>query len=215
MRGLKRRAEAHVRLYRHELDCPAYRSLSPDARALLIEFRALFVGRENRIFMSIREIERRLGVGQKRAQRARSELLDRGFIRLLTPGGFSRKDRRASEYALTNEPLEEQDGATPPKDFMKWSAQESTVVKMNTDGSQPEYREHSKHPRKPAHNSQIEYRKPTNEASHGSHSEYTDKLPGTGYASGGEMMLRMALFGVDESARLKLCLAAMLVETRA
>ncbi len=32
----------HVRLYAWELDCPAYRTLSPEARALLVELRALY-----------------------------------------------------------------------------------------------------------------------------------------------------------------------------
>lgn len=176
MTAHKRRSEAHVRLYRHELESAAYRSLSPDARALLVEFRALYTGRENRVHMSIRQMQLRLGVGQRRAQRARDELLDRGFIRLLVPGGFSRKVRHATEYALTNEPLEDQDGATPPKDFMKWSGQKSTVVKMATDSSRTEYRDYRKHSPKPANGSHSEYRKPANETSHGSHFEYADSV---------------------------------------
>lgn len=174
----KPRGEAHVRLYRHELECPAYRSLSTDARALLVEFRALYTGRENRIPMSVREIMRRLGVGQRRAQRARDELKDRGFIRELVSGGFSRNDRKATVYALTNEPLTDRDGATAPKDFMSWTPQKSIVAEMTTDCSQIEYSEGKESPPNGSHGSQIEYRKPVNQASHGSHSGYTDRLPG-------------------------------------
>lgn len=137
----KARYQPHVRLYRHELECEAYRSLSPDARALLVEFRALYDGRENRVYMSVREIRRRLGnVGQKRAENARDELLEHGFIRLLQPGSFSRKARHAPEYALTNEPLSNRDGATAPKDFMSWT-QKNTVLKTNTEAMR-------KHPEK-------------------------------------------------------------------
>lgn len=115
-----RRGEAHVRLYRHELESPAYRSLDPVSRALLVELRALYDGGANRIYMSIREAMHRLGVGRKRAELALAELLDRGFIRIIEKGGFNRKARHATVYVLTNEPLEDRDGATAPKDFMRW-----------------------------------------------------------------------------------------------
>lgn len=141
-RSTKRRDEAHVRLYRHELECPAYRSLSTDARALLVEFRALFSGRENRLFMSVREAARRIGVSQRPAQRALGELLDRGFIRCVEQGGFSCKTKHATVYALEcqpDNPLAE--GATAPKTFMRWKpAEEITVAEMTTDGSRFDYR---------------------------------------------------------------------------
>lgn len=117
----KRKFDAHVRLYGYELATPAYRTLSPDARALLIEFRSLYSGGENRVFMSVRDMQKRLGdVGQRRATNARDELLTRGWIRLLEPGGFSRKVKHAAVYMLTNEPVSEAMGAPTPKDYMKW-----------------------------------------------------------------------------------------------
>lgn len=180
----KRRAEAHVRLYRHELESEAYKSLSTDGRALLVEFRALYDGRENRIYMSVREAMRRLDVGQRRAQRAISELLDRGFVRIIEPGGFNRKVRHATVYALTSEPLEDRDGATAPKDYMRWS-QKSTVVNSATVGSRSDYRGPSKSPRKTAHGSQFSYRNRRDSETHGSQSSYTDKLPGGLLAVGG------------------------------
>ncbi|HSH28353.1 MAG TPA: hypothetical protein VK971_00475 [Thiohalobacter sp.] len=138
-----RRAEAHVRLYRHELECPAYRTLSLSGRALLIEFRALFNGRENRIYMSVREVMRRLGVGQRVAERALAELLDRGWIRLIEAGSFNRKVRHASVYALESEPMDDAETAIAPKTYMHWRppSQKNTVASMHTDGSQNEYRE--------------------------------------------------------------------------
>ena len=116
-----RKAEAHVRLYRHELESIAYRSLSPDARSLLVEMRALFSGADNRVHMSLAQIGKRIGVGRWRAERARDELLDRGFIRLREPASFERKVPHAPHYSLTNEPDNpQQDGAVPRKDFMRW-----------------------------------------------------------------------------------------------
>lgn len=116
----RKQGEPHVRLYRHELQSPAYRSLSCDARALLVEFRALYAGKENRIFMSVREAMRRTGLGQRRAQHAIDDLRDRGFIKLLAKGTFHHKVRHASLYQLTNEAPDDRDGSVPSKDFMRW-----------------------------------------------------------------------------------------------
>lgn len=175
----RRKSEAHVRLYRHELNSEAYRSLSPDARALLIEFRALYTGRGNRVHMSVREMMRRLGAGQRRVLHAREELLDRGFIRMLAKGSFSRKVRHATEYALTNEPLEDKDGATAPKDFMTWQPQKNTVCILNTDGMQGEYRDDAENGKNTLHGMHSEYRQREKPPAVGMHSEYTDRLPGT------------------------------------
>jgi|GEM_PF-3095094 len=171
----KARHEAHVRLYRHEHESPAYQSLSTDARALLVEFRALYDGGENRIHMSVREIRRRLNVGQVVAVRARDELQDRGFIRLLTLGKFSRKARHATEYALTNEPLN--NNSLAPKDFMRWRPQKNTVLMADTDGIDDRYRGDEPKARNPAHGTDGRYREPVNGTSHGTDDRYTDKLP--------------------------------------
>ncbi len=72
------------------------------------------------------------GIGQVKAERARDELLDRGFIRQKTKGSFSRKSRHATEYVLTNEPIDNGMGATAPKDFMRWRSQKNTVLMTST-----------------------------------------------------------------------------------
>lgn len=114
-----RKNRPHVRLYDFELNSEAYRSLSCEARALLVEFRALYKGGENAVFLSVREIRRRLGgVGQEKATRARDELLERGFIRLVSEASFHRKVRHAPEYCLTNET--QPNGNKPSMEFMKW-----------------------------------------------------------------------------------------------
>lgn len=151
--------EPYVQLLKHEIQSPAYRSLKPDARALLVEFRALYQGRDNRIFMSVREAMKRIGVGQRPAQNAIAQLLDRGFIRLIEPGSFTRKVKHATVYALTNQPLTDNDGATAPKDFMRWTPppQKNTVVEITTDGSRNHYREGSRKPEKHADGSRNHY----------------------------------------------------------
>lgn len=74
------------------------------------------------------EAQRRIGVGRVKTQRGINELLDRGFIRVLEPGGFQRKSHHATVYALTNEPLEDRDGAVAPKDFMRWCEKSSVSM---------------------------------------------------------------------------------------
>lgn len=202
----KARYKPHVRLYRHELECDAYRSLSPDARALLVEMRALYRGEENRVYMSVREIQRRVGIGQRRAQKARDELLERGFIRELQPGSFNRKARHAAEYALTNEPLSSKDGATAPKDFMTWT-QKNTVAEMTTDGSRNDYRGHAQKGQKRLHGSRNDYRQAPKSTSLGSQNSYTDRLPrGEGFL--------MAAMRASSEAQFKLILAAIMLEAK-
>jgi hypothetical protein len=154
-------ADPHVRLYGWGLASPAYRSLSPDARALLVEFRALFSGRENRVFFSIRDMMEKLGgTGQARAIKARNELLDRGWIREIERGSFHRKTRLATVYALTNEPIHQRDGQVAPKDYMRWQSPKTTVVKLDTDSTDAEYRVSTEKADFAAHGSESRYRQP-------------------------------------------------------
>lgn len=116
----KPRGEAHVRLYRHELDTPAWQTLTPDGKALLIELRALYRPTEaNVVFLSQREAMRRLGIGQRRTQAAFAALIERGWITVETPGAFSRKVRHATSYRLMNE-ANGSPGNKPSKPYMRW-----------------------------------------------------------------------------------------------
>jgi hypothetical protein len=152
---------AHVRIYAHEMKTEAWQTLDPDARALLVEMRSLYTGRENRVHMSVREAMRRLSICQRRAQKARDALVERGWIRVVEEGSFTRKVRHATVFALEHEPLTDNDGATAPKSYMTWK---NTVVKSATDGSQNGYRGRPNPPGKGPNGSQNEYRKRKNGA---------------------------------------------------
>lgn len=172
----KRRHEAHVRLYAHELKSPAYRALTCTARALLVEFRALYTGQENSVFMSVRDAGKRLGMSNKPAHKALTELEEKGFVRLLVKGSFNCKVQHASEYALTNEPLASQKVA--PKDYMRWRPEvKTTVVKTPTPSSQSDYRAAQKATPKPRPSSQNDYREGSFLGVAGSQNDYTDRLP--------------------------------------
>jgi hypothetical protein len=166
----KRKSKAsgppHVRVYKWEMDCDAWQSLSADARALLIEFRSLW-NVDNRVFLSIRQMGQRLNMCPKRAQKARDELLGRGWIRMMERGSFTRKVRHATVYALTNEPLHP--GQPAPKDFMQFS----TVVKTTTDGSQNDHRGAKPDPDRPGVGRRIDHRDRPFSPSHGSQNDHT------------------------------------------
>jgi hypothetical protein len=117
-----RKQDKHVRLYSWLLMSEAWRSLSCEARALLVELSAFYNGENNgALFLSIREAARRLNIGKSSAARAFAELTDRGFIRPLVKGAFSRKVRHATSWVLTEFPID--DGIArgeAMKDFMRW-----------------------------------------------------------------------------------------------
>lgn len=110
-----------MRLYAHELGCEAWQTLSTDAKALLVELRALYKPSQfGMVFLSVREGCRRLGIGQRRFRRAMDALIERGWVRIYSPGSFTCKIRHATEYRLTNE-ADASPGAKPTKDYMRWT----------------------------------------------------------------------------------------------
>lgn len=115
-------SEAHVRLYRHELECPAYRTLSPEARTLLVELRALYSPKngDNRVFCSVRQMMQRCGLSQTPAQRARDELVEKGWVKIAQMGAFNCKVRHATVFALENEAPNSGNGSRPGKAYMSW-----------------------------------------------------------------------------------------------
>ena len=177
---MKRTTSKYVRIYAWEMNTPAWRSLSTDARSLLIELRALYSGRENRVYLSVRDMMSKLNIGQRRASRARDELIARGFIKLLHRGDFKRKQRHASEFALLNDPVEGDAQITPPLDYMKWGREKKSSVAMaTTDSSCSDYRSREEGGKKPGHGSRNDYRGATNALNVGSRSDYTVSLPPT------------------------------------
>ena len=119
----------HVRLYRWELESPAYRSLSLGARALLVELKALYNGSNNgALFLSVRRAADRLGASKSFAADRFLELKAHGFIRPKDAGHFTVKcllgNGRATTWILTEHPIGEAMG-TGSKDFMQWRPDEN------------------------------------------------------------------------------------------
>lgn len=83
----------YVRLdYRH-LYSPAYRSLTPKSRSLLIELSMLYNGENNgSIYLAVEDAAARMGVGDPHtAGSAFEELVDRGFITMTKEAHFEVK----------------------------------------------------------------------------------------------------------------------------
>ena len=126
-----------MRLYAHELNCVAYRTLSPAARTLLVEMRALYRPNMNTIFMSRDEMARRINAGRRVVEKARDQLIERGWIRVVEKGSFKRKNRKATVYMLTNEVSDDREGAVAPKDYMKWRPKEVIDSVSNGERNEP------------------------------------------------------------------------------
>lgn len=124
-KGRAIRDTAHVRLHAYLLNSAAWRSLSVCARAGLVELYALYDGRNNgAIFMSERELGRRLAVDRRTGRSALAELTDRGFIVATEQGGFVRKVRHATCWRLTEH---ECNGRLATRDFMRWPLSRSQL----------------------------------------------------------------------------------------
>lgn len=116
----KPKGDAHVRIHLYEMRTAAWQTLDVDARALLVELRALYrPSQGNVVFLSLREAMRRLHIGQRRAQAAFANLIERGWISVETPGGFNRKTRHATSYRLENESTGAPN-SIPRKEYMRW-----------------------------------------------------------------------------------------------
>jgi ribosome-binding protein aMBF1 (putative translation factor) len=140
----------HVRLYGYMLKTDAWRSLSCQARCLLIELQGLYNGNNNGLlFMSVRQAAELLRTGTKQARAAQNELEDRGFIRAKEKGWFGSRDRIATRWLLT-EHKDDTTGREATKDFIRWRATvqphrvQTPVVAEKTDSGRRDHRRGTK-----------------------------------------------------------------------
>jgi hypothetical protein len=113
----------HVRLYEWMMRGRAFDSLSFGAVRALIELYRLFNGENNgELFMSARELARRLHCGKSLAAELLAELHAKGFIRPKRLGAFNVKRGPATVWILTEHAHA---GHLPTKDFMRWQPSES------------------------------------------------------------------------------------------
>jgi hypothetical protein len=125
--------EPHIRLHRGVTNSAAWKSLSCEARCLLIEIWTRNNGQNNGcIAYSHREARQALRVGNRKTQAAFRELQDRGFIIARTKGSFDWKSGRATEWEITAEPC---DDRLAKRLYRDWPKKQNTVPILRTDGS--------------------------------------------------------------------------------
>ena len=117
----------HIRLYHLMMKTPAWQSLSCVARCVYLEIEKRYGGlgsNNGKIHYSVRDGQTALHVCKTSIAKALKELQERGFIVCMIPGGFNRKNRRASEWRLTSHPSDiSSDFST--NEFMRWQPEGS------------------------------------------------------------------------------------------
>lgn len=122
-------AKHWIMLEHYLLDTPAWRALTPNAKAVYIELKRRYNGKNNGLLSySSRDAGDALG-GKHHATGARAliELQEHGFIAVTEDSNFNRKTKEAREYRLT-EVRDDRPGleAPPTKEFVRWREPENS-----------------------------------------------------------------------------------------
>ena len=115
-KGVNESKERFVKLTYSLLESEAWKWLRPISKAVYIELRRRYNGRNNgRISLSLSEAAHILKASKSSISTALKQLETHGFIKLVKKGYFT--GRMASEYALTDEQL---DGYPPTREWRRW-----------------------------------------------------------------------------------------------
>lgn len=118
--GRSKKGPPFVKLPWYLVDSPAWRSLTPAARAVYVELARVYNGRNNgTLALSVRDAAAGCRINKDTAGKAFRELQDRGLVERVTEGRFSLKIRHAAEWRLTVEVCNKT-GAMASKAFMRW-----------------------------------------------------------------------------------------------
>ena len=102
------------------LRTPAWQALKASSRAVYLEVAIRYNGVNNgAIALSARDAARLCHLNKDTATVAFRQLVEHGFLDCVTPGGFSRKVRHATEWRLTQYRCDVT-GSLPAKTFVRW-----------------------------------------------------------------------------------------------
>jgi hypothetical protein len=134
----RRITERFIALPHYMTGCPAFLTLSPDAKALLIDVWRRHNGTNNgEISYSVREAEG-IGLSKSRTARAFGDLMERGFLKVRRASSFTVKTKAARTWEITSERC----GDTPPtKDFMRWNAPKKNRTQSHQRDTQSHQRD--------------------------------------------------------------------------
>lgn len=130
-KGSSSKAARHSRIYHWLYDTAAWKSLSAGARATYLMLLRRYAGpgtNNGTIPLSVREVGDELKVGKSTAAEYLRELQDRGFAVVTIRGAFSHKNKRATEWRLT-EYASDADGELATKEFARWQPGSNSTVR--------------------------------------------------------------------------------------
>ena len=118
--GRSKRGPPFAMVLHWVMDTAAFRSLSPQAVAVYLVLLRIYNGSNNgSIALSARNAAERCNIAKDTATRAFRELIEKGFIELVTAGSFNLKLPHAAEYRLTHVRCDKTAGL-PTKAFLRW-----------------------------------------------------------------------------------------------
>lgn len=114
-----RRKTPHFVMLRHDIiDSPAYRSLSPRAKAVYIQLLRLYNGSNNGyINLGCRDAGELCNIGKNTAGFSFQELIEKGFIKIGKDSSFNVKSRKSRSWILTHYHC---NNAPPTNEWRKW-----------------------------------------------------------------------------------------------
>jgi hypothetical protein len=120
------------------LDSAAWKSLRPPNQSTYIAIARLYNGTNNgRLAISNRMLAERITYSRATAKRSVDELVEKGFIEIVTAGSFGCKRKFATEYRLTILMCDVTKDL-PSKAFMKWKPKFKTRRHLVASTASPE-----------------------------------------------------------------------------
>ena len=173
------KTEGFIRLHRGVTNSEAWKSITCEARALLLEVWARHNGQNNgAIPYSQREARKALRIGSRKVGAAFSDVQDRGFLIARCKGSFDWKagasEGRATEWEITAEPC---DGKPAKRLYRDWPKKQNAGTTVGADGHHRGRRSPTNHPTKPDIGNHSGARYVDIQPSNGTHRGHTYNLP--------------------------------------
>ena len=175
------KTEPFIRLHRGVTSSEAWKSLTCEARCLLLEIWGRHNGQNNgRIPFSHREARKALKIGARKVANALHALQDRGFLIARSEGSFDWKVHLATEWEITTEAC---DNEPAKKLYKQWPKIHFTVTTVGTHGDYGSDRQGQNSHETPPNGDYRSDREPQNGGIHGDYGGYTSNIPREGETS--------------------------------
>lgn len=127
-KGRSKTTGPFIQLHHWMLKTPAWRALKASSRAVYLEVAGRYNGVNNgALALSARDAAGLCNINKDTATQAFRQLIEHGFLECVTPGGFSRKVRHATEWRLTQYRCDVT-GQMAAKTFVRWRPEIQNTV---------------------------------------------------------------------------------------